>query len=211
MTRWTRTLLAFALALAAIPAAGCAVYPGTARPASFEDLRRDEGWVLLDSVPWVEQASRTGCGAACLAMVLGSWGIEAPVEALEKECGVDAKDGIRATALRDAARRRGLSAFLLAGTLKDIEHELSRGRPVLVGLSKPRGDGFTSHFQVVVGLDAARARIAALDPAIGLMCDSLEGFEAEWRRTKGVTLVMFRPEARVVFAGLDGSRQGGGP
>ena len=182
-------------ALAALASAGCALYPGTARPATLEDLREDEGWILLDSVPMVRQVSQKGCGAACLAMVLGHWGFESGAEELEAECAGPGTEGIRATALRDAARRRGLSAYLFSGTVADLEHELARGRPVLVGLAKANGDEFTAHFEVVVGLHPGRERIAALDPAVGLMRDSLAGFRSEWMATKGVMLVVFLPEA----------------
>lgn len=203
---WCPVLIA---ALAAMASLGCAVYPGTARPAFIEDLRREEGWTLLDSVPYVRQVSEKGCGAACLAMVLRHWGIESPVEALEEECAAPVKGDIRASALRDAARRRGLAAYLFAGTLADLEHELARGRPIVVGLAKPRGEGFTSHFEVVVGLHPGQGRIAVLDPAVGLMHDSLAGFENEWKLTKGVMLVVFVPESEMVSAKPDGPTGGG--
>jgi ABC-type bacteriocin/lantibiotic exporter with double-glycine peptidase domain len=198
------------LAIAASSFLGCAVYPGTARPAALEDLRREEGWILLDSVPFVPQASQKGCGAACLAMVLGHWDNGCPVETLEAECAVPGQDGIRASALRDAARRRGLSAFLIQGSVADLEHELSRGRPVVVGVLKPRPGGVTSHFEVVVGLHPGRKRIATLDPAIGLTSDSLAGFEDEWRPTKGVTLVVFLPEVETTLTMVDALERGGG-
>lgn len=198
-----------AMAFAALVSTGCALYPGSARPIALDDLRGEDGWTLLDSVPYVKQISEKGCGAACLSMVLGHWGFEAPVEALEEECGTPAKEGIRAAAMRDAARRRGLSAFLLAGSLADLEHELARGRPVVVGLAKPAGDAFTAHFEVVVGLHRGQGRIAVLDPALGLMHDSLAGFENEWKLTRGVMLVVFVPEAGTVLASRDGPEGGG--
>lgn len=182
-------------AAAAMASAGCAVYPGTARPADLEDLRREEGWLLVADVPEIRQVSEKGCGAACLAMVLGHWGVATPVEEIERECSGGDEAGLRATALRDAATRRGLSAYLFAGTVADIEHELERGRPVVVGLAKPHGEGTTAHFEVVIGLHSGGARIAALDPGIGLTSDTLAGFEAEWRVTRGVMIVVFRPEA----------------
>jgi ABC-type bacteriocin/lantibiotic exporter with double-glycine peptidase domain len=207
----TRLRCALVLAAAATSLLGCAVYPGTSRPASLEDLGREDGWILLDSVPFVRQVSEKGCGAACLAMVLGRWGSDAPVEALEGECGAAGREGIRASVLRDAARRRGLSAYLFQGSVADLRHELERGRPVVVGLHKPNGAGFTSHFEVVVGLHPGSRRIAVLDPAVGPMCDSLAGFEGEWRPTKGVTLVVFLPELKPFLTMLDGKQSGGGP
>src|SRR5690349_17079574 len=125
---------------AALSLAGCALYPGTARPADLADLRLEEGWLLLDSVPYVPQVSDQGCGAACLAMVLGRWGEEASAAVLEAECAAAGQAGIRAADLRDAARRRGLSAFLFRGTVADLAHELSRGRPVVVGVVRTYGD-----------------------------------------------------------------------
>jgi ABC-type bacteriocin/lantibiotic exporter with double-glycine peptidase domain len=196
----TTARLALTAVLAALSCAGCTLYSGSARPASFEELRSEEGWILLDSVPYVPQVSKQGCGAACLAMVLGHWGEAADAKALESECAISETGGIRAAALRDAARRRGLSAFVFEGTTADLEHELSNGRPVVVGVWKPDGDRFTSHFEVVVGLQSDRGRIAALDPAIGLTCDSLTAFAAEWHPTNGVTLVVFRPEREAVTA-----------
>src|SRR5688572_8394441 len=193
------TLLAAVVAAAAL--AGCASFPGTARPATFDELRREEGWLLLDSVPFVRQVSGKGCGAACLAMVLRHWGDGPAVEELERECFAPGQDGIRASDLRDAARRRGLAAYLFRGTLDDLEHELARGRPVVVGLAKPAGGGLLAHFEVVVGIHRARGRIAALDPARGLVCDSLPAFEGEWTPANGVTLVVFLPEEVPVLAG----------
>jgi len=205
-----RALTLFLAVVGGFSVLGCASYPGTARPASFDDLRREEGWLLLDSVPFVRQVTDMGCGAACLAMVLGHWGDGPAVEDLEKECAAPGQDGIRASDLRDAARRRGMAAFLLRGTLADLEHELSRGRPVVVGLAKPTGRGFLSHFEVVVGIHRDGGRIAMLDPARGLVCDSLPGFEAEWTPTKGVTLVVFLPEEVPALVVSDAEQEGGG-
>jgi ABC-type bacteriocin/lantibiotic exporter with double-glycine peptidase domain len=205
----TRHILA-ALLLAGISLAGCATFPGTARPADLAELRREEGWLLLESVPFVAQVTDTGCGAACLAMVLGHWGSDAPVDALERECGVTEGVGIRAASLRDAARRRGLAAFLFEGSVADLEHELARGRPVVVGIVKPYRDEFTSHFAVVVGLHRERGRIAMLDPAAGLLCDSIAGFEDEWRPTRGVTLVVFLQVVALDVTRVEAPQGGGG-
>lgn len=200
--------MALIAAFAAAALSGCAIYPGTARPADLGELRQEEGWILLDGVPVVRQASQKGCGAACLAMVLGRWGVRARTEELERECAGPAADGILASDLREAARRRGLAAFLFAGTVADLEHELRRGRPVIVGVAKPDGGQYTAHFEVVVGLHPGSGRVAALDPGIGPTCDSVAGFEAEWARTKGVTLVVFRPEAPVASTGRVGIQGG---
>jgi ABC-type bacteriocin/lantibiotic exporter with double-glycine peptidase domain len=198
---------------AALPATGCiALYPGTSRPVTMEELRREEGWTLLESVPDVRQVSEQGCGAACLSMVLGYWGLPVPAEVLEKECAAAGLDGLRAGDLRDAARRRGFSAFLFRGKVEDLRHELERGRPILVGLIKSGPLGVTSHFEVVIGIDPRRRQVAVRDPALGLLRDSLDGFEGEWSPTGFVTLVVFlrKPEAAARIAAGSEEEQGGG-
>jgi predicted double-glycine peptidase len=182
------------VAAASAGAAGCVAYPaGTARATTFDDLRREDGWVLVDGAPATLQQSDDDCGAASLATVLACWGVDAPAEALRRECAVPGEAGLRASALRDAARRRGLSAFLFAGTVADLDHELRRGRPVLVGVVKSAGPASVTHFEVVVGLHSGRDRVAALDPARGLVCDSLADFAGEWAAADGTALVVFRP------------------
>jgi ABC-type bacteriocin/lantibiotic exporter with double-glycine peptidase domain len=181
---------------------GCVVlHPGSADSVSYEELRRDEakgsedGWVLLEDVPFVPMQTQDDCGAAALSMVLARWGVDAPAAELQKECAVPGIEGLEAAHLRDAARRRGLSAYLIAGKVEDLEHELGRGRPVLVGLVKTLATMKVAHFEVVVGLRQPD-EVAALDPARGLVRDSLPAFAAEWAETKGTTLVIFRPETQ---------------
>jgi len=191
---------------AALAAAGCVtVHPGSAEGATWEGLRAEGGWLLVDAVPFAAQESTRDCGAACLSMVLARWGVEAPPAALAAECGADARDGIRAADLRDAARRRGFSAFLFRGGVEDLRHELSRGRPVVVGVLKTLGPMTLPHFEVVVGLHPAGGRVAALDPARGLVADALPAFAEEWSAAGGVTLVVFRTESAAA------ARAGGGP
>jgi len=186
----------FAIVVAAAASAGCvAVNPGSAKTVDYEELRREPGWVLLDDVRFVPQETESDCGAAALSTVLARWNVDAPVATLAKECATPGAEGLRAADLRDAAKRRGLSAYLIEGCVADLEHELSRGRPVVVGLVKTAGPASVAHFEVIVGLHGAD-RVAALDPARGLVCDALPAFAAEWAATKGATLVIFRPEAK---------------
>src|SRR5262245_41872214 len=105
--------------VAAAGAAGCVVHPGSATTVTYDDLRRDSGWVLLEDVPFVPQETETDCGAAALSMVLARWGVDVPAATLRAECSVPGEEGIAAAALRDAARRRGLSAYLFAGSAAD--------------------------------------------------------------------------------------------
>ena len=158
---------------------------------------------MIDDVRFVPQESEEDCGAAALSMVLARWGIDVPAATLQQECAVAGGAGLKAADLRDAARRRGLSAYLFAGSLADLEHELGRGRPVIVGLVKSFATMRVAHFEVVVGLRQPE-QVAALDPQRGLVCDSLPAFTAEWTATQGATLVVFRPEPKPHFAATAG-------
>jgi ABC-type bacteriocin/lantibiotic exporter with double-glycine peptidase domain len=185
-----------ALIVVAVAAAGCVAVSGSGRQATYEELQGQEGWVLLDAVPLVKQNSAQDCGAASLSMVFEHWGVDVPAETLAQECAVAGQEGLRAVALRDAARRRGFSAYLFAGRVADLEHELRRGRPVVVGVVKSAGPVSVAHFEVVVGLHPRAERVALLDPARGLVWNTVPEFAEEWAATKGVTLVVFRTEPR---------------
>src|SRR5205807_419832 len=83
------------------------------RPAAPADLERqgDDGWLLVEGVPPVRQATREDCGAAALAMVLGYWGLPVGRADVSAAHPPAPEHGIKAAALRDFARRQGLEAF----------------------------------------------------------------------------------------------------
>jgi ATP-binding cassette subfamily B protein len=171
------------IAWLALPVTGCA---GLA-PV------REPGWIETRDVPVVRQKAETDCGAAALAMMLSYWGVPTTLEEMVAACPPDST-GIRAAALRDHARGKGLSCFIIAGEFADLEGELSKGRPVLVGLLKPQGDRWIAHYEVVVGLHPERKRIELVDPARGRREDSWEKFAEEWTKASHLAMVLFRGE-----------------
>jgi ABC-type bacteriocin/lantibiotic exporter with double-glycine peptidase domain len=176
------------LAVLLAPGAGC--YTGSARDASADRIARDPEWLMLRGVPFIPQRGDLDCGAAALAMVLTFHQI--PTSRAELVVETPPRDqGISAGALRDAARRRGLDAFVISGTWTDLEEQLQRGRPVVVGLWKPiLGGRARAHYEVVVGINARKRRILSLDPGSGLRENSAEGFAREWAPGRAVTLVI---------------------
>jgi hypothetical protein len=69
---------------------------------------------------------------------------------------------------------------------------------VIVGVGKKyEGSNAISHYEVVVGFERETKRVLVLDPARGFQVDSLRGFAGEWKRSKGVTIVMFEADSRV--------------
>lgn len=186
---------AFRLALIVLLAPAC--YAGSARGVSAERasaLAADPAWTFARDVPFVAQQSDADCGPAALAMVLQHFGVRATLaELVARDPPRDG--GVRAGDLRDAAREKGLAAFVVAGTFANLSEQLARGRPVLVGLATPMTGGRAlAHYEVVVAIDRRDGRLLTLDPARGLREDSLAGFAREWAPTGRVTLIVFRPE-----------------
>jgi len=177
--------------IAAAALAGC--YAGTARDVSPQRIAADPSWQVVRDVPFVAQHDDRDCGAAAVAMVLAYWRAPATPSEMVALAGLAEAEGIRAGALRDIARRKGLEAFVVAGTPADLADQLARGRPVLVGVAKPLSNGrAVTHYEVVVGINRARRLILTLDPARGMRENSYEGFAREWVATKQVTIVIFR-------------------
>lgn len=170
-------------------------YAGGARdvsPQRAAALASDASWTFAPNVPFVHQQSDSDCGPAALAMVLGHFGVQAT---LADVVALDPPDseGVRAGALRDVARGKGLAAFVVPGTFEDLFTELGQGRPVLVGLAKPMTGGrAVAHYEVVVAIDRRERQVLTLDPGRGLRQNSLEGFAREWAPTGRVAIVVFR-------------------
>ncbi|HEX7896677.1 MAG TPA: cysteine peptidase family C39 domain-containing protein, partial [Planctomycetota bacterium] len=118
-----KTPLAVLMVLAS---AGCA-YLGSAESFDPAELAREPGWIAVADVPVFLQREREDCGAAALAMALAYWRVPTSAEEVARDCPPVPGQGIKAGTLRDYARRKGLQAFLIRGTLVDVQKELSRG------------------------------------------------------------------------------------
>ena len=176
-------------------ASGC--YMGSARSVNPSNLAGDQGWDLVDGVPDVRQIARRDCGAAALAMVLGYWGLPVTRDQITAANLPAAEQGIRAAVLRDFVRRQGLQAFVIQGQLVDLEREVQRHRPVLVGVMKSYGRTAFPHYEVVVGINRRTRRVLTLDPASGPRVNSREGFTAEWAAAGQVTLIVLRDASAI--------------
>jgi len=183
--------------LGCVLASGC--YLGSARKTTPAELASEKGWEIVKTVPDVRQKTREDCGAAALAMVLSYWGIMVTRdEILAAEPPVPER-GIKAAALREFTRGQGLQAFLIQGQPGDLEREIQRQRPVLVGVMKRHIFRNYPHYEVVVGINRQNQRVLTLDPAHGLRVNGLDGFVAEWAKTSQVALIVFprSPDLRV--------------
>jgi hypothetical protein len=181
-----RHLIAAVIAVAI--GAGCVRYTGPARDFDPVELR-DPGWVRVRGVPEVRQDGVDDCGPAAAAMVLRYW------KRAPRLAGVAVpKGGMRADDLRGVLRDHGLRAFVIEGTVADLEHELAAGRPVIVGTMKAVSrKKVRSHYEVVVAYHPAEKRVVTLDPAAGWRVTPLDGFLIEWGATQHTTVVSLPP------------------
>jgi ABC-type bacteriocin/lantibiotic exporter with double-glycine peptidase domain len=180
-------LIALAILLLA---SGCT---GLSRNLTGGEVARGGGWESVENVPEVRQSSREGCGAAALAMVLGHWGRAVTQEEIWESSPPPSGQGMRADSLRDFARGQGLEAFIVEGQPADLDREVRRERPVLVGVMKRQGRRAYPHYEVVVGLNRERQRILTLDPAGGPRERSMKDFTTEWAAAGRLTLVVLPP------------------
>jgi len=177
------------LALALALGAGCVPrYAGLARAFDPAELAGD-GWVRARGVPQVRQQGLDDCGPAAVTMVLGFWQLPANLDQVRKQLPIP-DGGLRAVDVRTLLRRRGLRAFVIEGTIADLEHELAAGRPVIVGTTKAVDRRrVRSHYEVVVAYHPGERRIVTLDPAAGWQVSPLDGFLLEWGASERTTIV----------------------
>jgi hypothetical protein len=192
--------LVLCLALAA-----CSTYTGGARDFSPAALHSEPGWIAVAGTPLVRQQAESDCGAAAVTMVVSYWTGADPARLLSGIRPAPPR-GLSAGRLRAFARRHGLAAFLIAAQLADLEHELRRGRPVLVGLAKPHGRGVLTHYEVVVALHPRRRLVVTLDPGRGWRQNTYAGLLSEWRPARGLALVVSPRTGRAITPSTDPAR-----
>lgn len=176
-------------ALCALSVACRLPYTGGAKAVTADSLGSD--WVRAAPTPVVRQQQRTDCGLAALAMIAGTWGHTWPLADLTRQVQPTSK-GVKLGALRDVARTRGLEAYAVRGTTTDLEHELSQGRPVLLGLLLPFDQGHNlSHYEVAIAYNPRDGAVVTRDPASGkLLKRTRQVLDLEWKPAGYATLVV---------------------
>jgi ABC-type bacteriocin/lantibiotic exporter with double-glycine peptidase domain len=186
--------------LLAATLSACASYRGSATDVDPKALERESGWVRLRDFPDVRQRGNKDCGAAALSSVLRYHGLSVSSEDVEAELRPAPGRGLRAEALAEFAKQRGLDAFVFNGSLDDVRHELARDRPLIVGVAKAQDTGeWLAHYEVVIGYHPRERRVLTFDPARGLRQNTLAGFMREWQPTERVVLVFLQRAPHVAL------------
>lgn len=190
----SRSLLAATVCFACAVAAGCGATPHKAsgRSLTRTTISSEYGWLVLDGVPQYQQRDAQDGAATALAMVLSYW---RPTWPRPRGLQTSTSQSVSAGELCDRARALGFSAFVVSGTLADIEYELGSGRPTIASMIKDTVVGGVARYEVIVGFHRRSQRIATIDPAYGMRQHSLQGFMREWDPA-GRELLLLLPQAR---------------
>ncbi len=145
-------------------------------------------------VPFVAQGSG-GCGPASADMVAEYWtardGLKpdrrSSTPAPSHFLTADPEKGVSGSALARSLKEAGYRTFVFRGEEADLEHHISRGRPLIACLSSGAD---LSHFVVVVGVDSAHSLIFVNDPAQRkLLAVPWNRFERQWETSGNWTLL----------------------
>jgi ABC-type bacteriocin/lantibiotic exporter with double-glycine peptidase domain len=164
-------------------------YTGGARAVNPSEL--DAQWLRARPTPVVTQHQLTDCGLAALAMVAGTWGRQWSVDELAHQAPPSSR-GVKLGVLRDVARARGLEAYAISGKQSDLDTELRKGHPVVVGLILPlERDHAVAHYEVVVAMNPRDGSVVTIDPATGkYLRRTRTVLDAEWKPVGYPTLVV---------------------
>ena len=181
------------LLLAGFPGA---IESANAREGTTTRYQSGEGGIWLD-VPYVRQPE-DGCVAACISMILRYWaGRESSLAsqydtdplAIAKILYTPQVKGIPGTKMEGYMRKQWFRTFVFAGSLPDLTHHLSLGRPLIVCV-KPERHHAGLHYLVVAGVDPAAEIILVNDPARRkLLKFNVRSFESAWAHTRNWTLL----------------------
>ena len=177
-------------AVLAVLLSGC-TYLGSAKGFSPAEFASDPRWIRVGDTPLVLQAAQHDCGAAAVAMVLGHWNRSLPFDQLISRMPRNYTERYSAQDLKTVLESQGLRARMIKGAQEHLRDEISKGRPVIVGLGKVSLDGAMAHFEVVVALHPVEMRVVTLDPARGWRENSLAGFLDEWDMSGRAMIVAY--------------------
>ncbi len=166
------------LCLAVLVSTGCAVQSQQLRQSPPQGLASR---IELADTPFFAQTDYH-CGPASLATVLGAAGVPIDPDALISEVYLPARRGSLQIEMLASARRHGLIATVIEGSLTALLAEVAAGHPVLVLQNLGLSWAPSWHYAVVVGYDLDAHELILRSGTMKRQRMSLRTFEHTWRR-----------------------------
>lgn len=126
---------------------------------------------------FVMQHDQSDCGAACLAMVLGSYGRKLPLSVIRMDLKTDI-NGSSIYGILTGAKKHGLEGKALCGTIHEFIEEYNNNNiqlPVIANVASKEGN---SHFIVIHKI--TKNHLYILDPAKKGYREKIEELEKIW-------------------------------
>ncbi len=148
--------------------------------------------VELTATPFFPQTAYH-CGPAALATVLAALGLPADPVALGEQVFLPARGGTLQIELVAGARRQGVVATRLPGTLEALLRELQAGHAPVVLLNLGLSWAPVWHYAVPVGYELDRGEMLLRSGTTERAVFSLSAFERTWVRAGAWAFVATRP------------------
>lgn len=158
--------------------------------------------VELADTPFFPQ-TEYHCGPAALATALAALGVDAAPARLAEQLFLPARGGTLQLEMIAGARRQGVVATRLPGTLETLLRELQAGRVPVVLLNLGLNWYPVWHYAVPVGYDLERGELLLRSGRTERAPFSMTTFERTWMRAGAWAFVVTRPGDWPAGAGED--------
>lgn len=160
--------------------------------ASSRTARAPEGRGVRLEVPFFPDGTDQ-CGPSALASLLGYWGKPALPAELRAEIYRANLKGALTVDMLLAAKRRGLSAEMVDGSIAFAQAELDAGRPVLAFINVGLRVVPIGHYLVLTGYDEERRTFFAHSGKRRDLRISYAKLDGQWEKTNRWTLKIMPP------------------
>ncbi len=168
---------------------GCAVQTPRLLAAPPADLPQS---VELTRTPFFTQQHHY-CGPATLATVLNTAGVTIEPAALVNEVFVPGRKGSLQIEMLASARRHGVVATIIPGTLEALMRETAAGHPVVVLQNLGLSWAPSWHYAVVIGYDLNQEALLLRSGDMQRQALALSTFEHTWDRAGRWAFVALPP------------------
>ncbi len=152
-------------------------------------ISSDPHWVEIPGVRLFPVHQEADCGVAALTTVLAFWRPQIDLSEVRRALG-SSPQGLEASRLKAAAWQHGVRAFLVEGVFDDLTYEISRGRPVIIGLVEQNGSRRIGHYVVVAGVNPVTKAVLVADPRGSWRRMDPSLLMAEWHAAHQLALVI---------------------